>query len=110
MAIHLFKNGLSEPQFSSAGIGLWHNFPLRGAAAFEARHVSGVGTIVLEIHGTNDITLPPSPSSLMMTLIVTNGSDPRASETKPEPAYEYMCVVRTDATAGAVAIVSVSGK
>lgn len=92
---------------TAVGDGQWVAIPKADKLNFEAILSGAGGTATVEVHGSNAGGVPGA-GSLLMTFTLS-GADDRASETKPDPAYFYMCTKVTAISGGATVTVVVGG-
>lgn len=91
---------------TTVGAGQWVEITESKKVNLEAMLSPAGGTATVEIHGSNFGGVP-GPGSLLATFILSGASD-RGSETKPDPAYQYMCA-NILAISGATVTVGVGG-
>lgn len=105
--IKTLLNASGGSTHTTLGAGRWVEIPESAKVNLEAFLSPSGGTATVEIHGTNFASAPPSEGSLLATLILSGAND-RASETKPDQGYLFMCANIT-AISGATVTAGVGG-
>lgn len=104
--VETLLNGSGGITHTAVGDGRWMEISKSEKINLEAMLSSAGGTATVELHGSNFGGVP-SAGSLLATFILSGAND-RGSQTKPDPAYLYMCAKIT-AINGATVTVVVGG-
>lgn len=95
-------------QHTTVGQGKWVGLSMGKISAEGFLDLVG-GTATIEVHGSNiGAGVVPSEATRMLTIDLSGVND-RASQTKPDAMYCYMCANVTAITGGATAVVVIGG-
>lgn len=105
--IKALLNSSNNAIHTATGNGQWVAIPPLEKMNIEAVLSAAGGSATIEVHGSNFGGVP-SEGSRLATFILS-GADDRASETKTDPGYFYMCTKVTAISGGASVNVVVGG-